>query len=202
MIAQTIGSSEHPSLIRAHRGAQSFSSRKVGIRKLLRLLEAARWTASYRNEQPWSFIITSKDDPAAYERLLGCLAESSMGRAGRAPVLILSVVKLNFGGDGRRNPYAFHDAGKAVSNLTHRAAAMGLVVYQMGGFDAASARQLFSIPVGYSPVSVIAIGYPEGDGSTDSRGLAETSLVRRPLQSLVFAGRWGEASPLVHALRG
>jgi len=201
MITQTIGSNQHPSLIRARRGAQSFSSRRVDVGKLLRLLEAARWTSSYRNEQPWSFIITSKDDPAAYQRLLSSLAESNLARARHAPVLILSVVKLNFD-DGQRNPYAFHDAGQAVTNLANRAAAMGLLVHQMGGFDAAGARESFEIPSGYSPVAVIAVGYPDAGTSINSGSTDETSPVRRPLDRLVFNGRWGDVSPFLLGASG
>src|SRR5215470_1417832 len=115
MIAEPIGLSPHPSLIRARLSPESFSNRKVDIAKLLRMLEAARWTPSYGNEQPWSFIVTSKDDPGAHARLLSCLAESNIPRARRAPILILSVVRLNFEKGrverpsfergGHRNPY-------------------------------------------------------------------------------------------------
>src|SRR5215470_8427769 len=108
MITEIIGATPHPSLIRTHWTSRAFSTSKVDIGRLLRLLEAARWTSSYRNEQPWSFVIASKEDPVAHERLLSCLAESSIAKARRAPILVLSVVKLNFEGDARRNPYAFH----------------------------------------------------------------------------------------------
>jgi nitroreductase len=197
MMTETIGSHTHPSLIRARWSRRSFSNRKVDIGKLVRLLEAARWTPSYRNEQPWNFIIASRDDAAAHERLLSCLAESNITTARRAPILILSVVKLNFDADGRRNPYAFHDAGKAASNLTERAGVMGLLVHQMSGFDAARARDLFNIPSGFTPVSVVAIGYPGPDGPTDNTIIGEPSQMRRPLHNLVFTGSWGQASALM-----
>ena len=211
MIAESIGLGPHPSLIRARLSNESFSNRKVDIGKLLRLLEAARWTPSYGNEQPWNFIVTSKDDPGAHARLLSRLAESNLSRARLAPILILSVVKLNFEMGsfqkgsverasferaGHRNPYAFHDAGKAVSNLAHKAGAMGLLVHQMSGFDAVRAREFFSIPSGYIPVAVIAIGYPEPDGPATNPAM-DGADSRLPLESLVFAGRWGEASPLL-----
>jgi nitroreductase len=201
MITETIGSSLRPSLIRARWSPRSFSDRKVDIGKLLGLLEAARWTSSYGNEQPWSFIVASREDPAAHERLLSCLAESNIGKARRAPILILSVVKLNFDSSRRRNPYAFHDAGRASSNLTHRAGAMGLLVDQMSGFDAARAREFFDIPSGHTPVAVIAIGYPDLDNQIYSQPIDETSHTRRPLQNLVFTGRWGESSPLLIGAR-
>jgi nitroreductase len=201
MITETIGSHPHPSLLRANWSPRSFSGRRVDIGKLLRLLEAARWTSSYGNEQPWGFIIASRDDRAAHERLLSCLAESNLPTARRAPILILSVVKLNFDADGTRNPYAFHDAGKAASNLARRAGAMGLLVYQISGFDVVRARKLFNIPVGFTPVSVVAIGYPGPASPTEAVPIDALVQNRRPLQSLVFTGRWGQASPQLLASR-
>jgi len=194
MIAQTIGSTQHPSLIRPRLDHRSFSTRKVDLRNLLLLLEAARWTVSFRNEQPWSFIITGNDDLPAYEGLLSCLAESNITWARRAPVLMLLVVKLNFD-DGQRNPYAFHDAGKALSNLRLRAKGMGMLVHPMSGFDAARARSLFSIPGGYAPVAIIAIGHPDHVDRVDAPTQREASN-RRPLDSQVFVDRWGQSSTL------
>jgi nitroreductase len=197
MITQSIGSSPHPSLIKVRWTAVSFANRTVDASKLLKLLEAARWTSSYGNEQPWSFVVASKEDSLAHERLLSCLVESNVAKARRAPVLILSVVKLNFEAGGARNPYAFHDAGKAIANLTRRAGAVGLLVDQISGFDAVRARELFDIPSGYTPVSVLAIGYPDLDTAGADPALRGLSQSRRPLQSLIFTERWGQPSQLL-----
>jgi len=197
MITQNIGSNPHPSLIKVRWTAKSFADRTVEASKLLKLLEAARWTPSYGNEQPWSFVVAGKEDSAAHQHLLSCLFESNVARARRAPVLILSVVKLNFETDGSRNPYALHDAGRAIANLAQRADAMGLVVHQMSGFDAARARELFDIPSGYAPVSVIAIGYPAVNTPSNNVAVSRVSQSRRPLQSLIFTERWGQPSQLL-----
>jgi nitroreductase len=197
MITQSIGSSPHPSLIKVRWTAGSFADRPVDASRLLKLLEAARWTSSYANEQPWSFVVASKEDIVAHERLLSCLFESSVAKARRAPVLILSVVKLNFDGGGARNPYAFRDAGRAIANLTRRAGSVGLLVDQMSGFDAVRARELFDIPSGYSPVAVLAIGYPNVDMPVSNTAASEPLQSRRPLQSLIFTERWGQPSELL-----
>jgi nitroreductase len=197
MITQSIGSSPHPSLIKVRWAAGSFADRTVDGSKLLKLLEAARWTSSYGNEQPWSFVVASKEDSAAHERLLSCLFESNVAKARRAPVLLLSVVKLNFEDGSARNPYAFHDAGKAIANLTRRAGSVGLLVDQMSGFDAVRARELFDIPSGYAPVAVLAIGYPHLDIQGSNTAESEPSQSRRPLQSLIFTERWGQPSELL-----
>jgi hypothetical protein len=74
---------------------------------------------------------------------------------------------------------------------------MGMLVHQMSGFDVVRARELFDIPPGHIPVAVIAIGYADLDGPTGGPAKYGTSHTRKPLQSLVFAGRWGEASSLM-----
>ena len=45
---------------------RAFSDRTVEYDKLRTMLEASRWAASSYNEQPWSFIVATKDQPAEY----------------------------------------------------------------------------------------------------------------------------------------
>lgn len=59
-------------LLRRRWSLRAFSERSVEPAKLRRLLEAARWAPSSFNEQPWCFIVATKEDPAEYERLLDC----------------------------------------------------------------------------------------------------------------------------------
>ncbi|WP_208345115.1 nitroreductase family protein, partial [Aetokthonos hydrillicola] len=72
----------------------AFSERLVEQEKLLSVLEAGRWAASSYNEQPWSFIIATRNNQAEFELLLSCLAEGNQPWAKNAPVLMLSVAKL------------------------------------------------------------------------------------------------------------
>jgi nitroreductase len=196
-MSKAVAQHPHPSILKNNWSPRSFSDREVDARSLVLALESARRTSSYRDEQPWSFIVTTKDDAVGFERLLSCLSESNASWAGRAPVLILSVAKLNFGADGERNPYAFHDVGQAVSNLVVRASTIGLTVHQMAGFDATQARKAFEIPAGYTAVGAIAIGYPpKVEGTINPSDAGEKQTAPRPLEALAFSSRWGQASPL------
>jgi nitroreductase len=182
-------------LIEKRWSPRAFAERAVEPLQLRRLLEAARWAASCFNEQPWSFIVALKENREEFERLLGCLVESNRRWAERAPVLMLSVARLNFERNGKPNRHAFHDVGQAVASLTMQATALGLVVHQMAGFDIAKAREQFHLPEGYEPVAAIAVGY-QGDPQTLPEDLREKELAtrtRRPQESFVFTGRWGEA---------
>src|SRR2546426_12771404 len=93
---------------------RAFAERPVEIEKLLSLWEAARWSASCANQQPWYFIVATKEEKAEYARLLSCLRENNQLWASQAPVLMVSVATLAFDMNSQRDAYAFHDVGLAV----------------------------------------------------------------------------------------
>ncbi|MEE3718550.1 nitroreductase family protein [Tumidithrix elongata RA019] len=187
-------------LIRNRWSPRAFADRPVEKETLLSLLEAARWSPSSYNHQPWSFIVATKDNPAEYNRLLSVLVEFNQGWAKSAPVLILAIAKL-FTDDGKQNHYAFHDVGLALGNLSLQATALGLSVHQAAGFDRDKARTEYQIPEAYAPATALVIGY-EGDPQTLPEGLREKELaprVRKPLQEFVFSGQFNQVSPLLSA---
>ena len=49
---------------------RAFADKPVEPNKLRSLLEAARWAPSCFNEQPWHFIVATKEKPEEFERLL------------------------------------------------------------------------------------------------------------------------------------
>ena len=146
-------------LIRRRWSPRAFADRPVEPEKLGSLLEAARWAASSNNEQPWRFILATRERPEDFARLLGCLKESNQAWARLAPVLMLSVARLTFADDDDPNRHAFYDVGQAVATMAIEATALGLVIHQMAGFFPDKARALFEIPDGFEPATAIAIGY-------------------------------------------
>src|SRR5438309_11107155 len=186
-------------LLRRRWSPRAFSSRPVEPDTLRSLLEAARWAPSSYNEQPWAFIVATKQDQAEYARLLSCLVDGNVQWAQHAPVLMVSVAKLHFDENGERNRHALHDVGQAVANLIAQATALGLVVHQMAGILPDKIRELYGIPEGYEAVAGVALGYP-GDPATLPERLRQRELAprsRKPIQDFVFAGRWGRPSPIV-----
>ena len=188
----------HP-LIERRWSPRAFSGKGIDSGTLASLLEAARWAPSSYNEQPWSFIVATREDRVEYERLLSCLVPANRQWARQAPVLILSVARMSFERNGKPNRHAFHDVGLALANLILQATSMDLHAHPMGGFDGQAARRTYDIPEGHEPVAVIAVGYA-GDPEIlpgDYREMELSPRERKPLESFVFAGRWGEASPVV-----
>ncbi len=173
----------------------AFDSRMVEPEKIGSLLEAARWAASCFNEQPWLFIIATKDNVEEYNKLLSCIVEANQKWAKNAPVLMISVAKLYFERNNKPNRHAFHDVGLAASNLTIQAESMGLRVHQMAGFDADKAKEVYQIPQRFEPVAAIALGYP-GDANQLETNLQQRELSprsRKPLTEFVFSKSWGDS---------
>lgn len=177
---------------------RAFADRSVEHATLLRLLEAARWAPSCFNEQPWRYIVATKENPAEFGKMVNCLVEGNQEWAKHAPVLMISVAKLAFTHNGKPNRHAFHDVGAASAYLTIQATALGLFVHQMGGIYADRARETYGIPEGFEPVAGIALGYL-GDPATLPDALRERELAegsRQPLEGMVFSGKWGEKFPM------
>ncbi len=189
----------HP-LLQQRWSPRAFSDRMVEKDKLLSLLEAARWAPSSFNEQPWSFILATKDNRVDYERLLRCLVDGNIRWAQQAPLLMLSVAKLHFDHNGKPNRHAFHDVGLAAANLIIQASALGLYVHQMAGVHLDRAREAFQIPDSAEPVAAMAVGYL-GDPqqlAEELRDKESTPRTRKPLSDFVFSGAWSRPSPLLN----
>ena len=185
-------------LLRQRWSPRAFADRPVEPEKLLRLWEAARWSASCANQQPWYFLVATKEEAVEYARLLSCLRETNQQWASHAPVLMVSVAKLAFDMNGQPNRYAFHDVGLAVANLIVQATALGLYVHQMAGFYPEKVRELYGVPDDFEPVAGIVLGYP-GDPAVLSEELRQREVaprVRKPLEAFIFQGAWGQTSPL------
>jgi len=192
---------DHPvyALIQKRWSPRTFADRAVEKEKLASVLEAARWAPSCFNEQPWRFIVATKDNPAEYERLLGCLVEFNQGWAKAAPVLMISVASLVFRRNGKENRHAIHDVGLATENLILQATALGLSTHAMAGFEVEKARETFSIPDTCEPVAAIALGY-QGDLEQLNEGLRDRELEpreRAPLKAFVFEGTWEQSAHVV-----
>jgi nitroreductase len=119
------------------------------------LLEAARWAPSAGNTQPWRFLL-AKRGTGECKRVVDCLDPGNRDWASHASALLVAV-RTDANAKGPLS-HAAYDLGQAMAHLTFQAAAEGLTVRQMGGFDAAALAAEFDLAAPLVPTTVAAIG--------------------------------------------
>src|SRR3984893_17824515 len=178
---------------------RAFSDKLVAPDVLSSLFEAARWAPSSSNEQPWTYIVATKDDAENFAKLVSVLVPFNVTWAQHAPVLALAVAELAFTKNGTPNRNAQYDVGAASSWLTVEATSRGIFVHQMAGYDHDKAREVFAIPAGWEPIAAMAIGYP-GDQESLPQPLRDREVAprtRKPVSAFVMSGSWAKKAPIL-----
>ena len=166
---------------------RSFSSEPLSQEEINTLFEAARWTPSANNSQPWHFIYAT--DGPERELFNSLLRRGNKTWAPSAPLLAFVVVqKANSEGHVFRTSQ--FDAGAAWMSLAIQAARMGLHTHAMGGILVDEIHEQLGISRDeYDVIAGIAVGR-RGDPSQLSEDLQERERPsdRKPLSEV--ARRW------------
>ena len=189
---------DHPihEMMKRRWSPRAFEPRPMPRADILTLLEAARWAASSFNQQPWHFLVATRDDEERFAQLLDCLVPGNQVWARNASLLILTVTKRTFDHNDSPNSCCVHDIGLAACQLVLQATELGYATHQMAGIEPDKIREVYGVPEDYDPVTGIAVGYA-GDPDSLSDDLREMELearTRRPFNEFVFADRWGQSA--------
>jgi nitroreductase len=152
---------------------REFDSRDVPADVKLKILEAARLTASGLNYQHWSFILIQ--DQSGIKRLA---EDSTTGKW---------VAKANFATIILTNPkYPFHliDAGRVLQDMQLTAWNYGVVSGIYTGVKGEDLCRHFNIPDELSPSVVVGFGYP-------ARKITGKRKNRKPLTEVAFLEKYG-----------
>ncbi|OGP76321.1 MAG: hypothetical protein A2Z13_08725 [Deltaproteobacteria bacterium RBG_16_64_85] len=179
-------------LMAARRSRRAFADRPVEPEKIERMIEAARWSPSCANRQPWRFVVVENGDlrrPALEEAL-----DPGNAWAKKAPVLIVSGARREDGSVVESREYYLHDTGLATMSLLYRGADQGLLMHPMAGWKEAPLKAALSMPEDFRPIAVVAVGYPgkHEDLDVETRKKDEKPRVRKGIGEIAFQGRFGE----------
>ena len=179
-------------VIAARRSLRAFSPRPVETEKIERMLEAARWSPSCSNRQPWRFIVVGTDAPSrgAVEAAL----DEGNAWAKRAPVLIAAGARREDAAIVESREYFLLDTGLALMSLLYRAVDLGLMAHPMAGWKEGPLRAALGLPEDFTPVAVVAVGYEGKSADLDeaTRRKDGKPRARKPLEEVAFRSRWGE----------
>lgn len=183
-------------LIASRWSGRAYDSEKlVSEEDIISLIEAARWAPSCYGDQPWRFIVFDKaTNETAWQQALECLVEGNRAWAKDAPLLLLSVADSVLSKNGNPNRWAQYDTGAATENLSLQATALGLMVHQMGGYDADKARELFSIPEQFTPMAMMTVGYQLAEDKIpeDMKEREYSERARNTFDENFFNGVWNK----------
>lgn len=154
--------------------------------KLATALEAARWSPSASNSQPWRFIVARRGT-ALHTQVVDSLVGFNQTWARNAAVLVVAIAEIATA-DGTPITHAFYDLGQAVAHFSVQAHHDGLVVHQMSGFDPEVVREFADLDERFAPATVFAVG-EFGDVETLPEVLQQREVaprVRRPIDETVI----------------
>jgi nitroreductase len=187
----------HP-LINLRWSPRSFTNEEIERAALQRIFEAARWSPSSSNEQPWRFIVGLKGQPT-WDKIWDTLVDFNQKWAKLAPVLVLSIGKKTSSRYGKPNTYYHYDVGQSVAYITFQAMHEGIHVHQMGGFDAEKAAELFKVPEDYQVLSAFAMGHKGEPDLLEGnfQEMEKSARQRITLDAIVFEEEFGIPAKLL-----
>ncbi|GGF35559.1 nitroreductase family protein [Subtercola lobariae] len=145
-------------------------------------LEAARWSPSAANSQPWKFIV-GRRGTATFDLINANLMGFNQAWTPNASVLIVAIAEV-IDDNGTPRRWAHYDLGQAMAHLSVQAHADGLHVHQMGGIEVAGLRETFGLDERWEPVTVTALGTVAPAEALADEGARSREVAPRTRKSL------------------
>lgn len=167
-------------LIRGLRVVRNFRPEPVSDEHRRRILEAARWTGSSKNQQLWALIAIT--DPGQRRRLVDC---GRFTQPLEGAPLIVAPVKLPGGND--------YDMGRLAQNMMLAAAEAGVGSCPVSLHHRDCPPRVLGLPAGHEVYWVVAFGYPDVEAEHRHRAGAASRLPRvgrKPMTELLHEQRW------------
>lgn len=155
-----------------------YSDKEVVSKDLDSMIEAAHWSPSAMNNQPWFFYIAKKGSPG-FKILINSLGDRNYW-AKKAPVLILAcyIKEDKFG------EYGQYDLGQAVFSLVIQARSLGYHSRQMADFNKEQVKNDLKIQNSFFPWVIIAIGKIGDYTKADVTSIKKDNLDRKRKETI------------------
>lgn len=137
--------------LKSRRSVRQFSDKAIPKDLLEKIVDAARFAPTARNEQPWEFVAVT--ERKTIERLAG-ITDHGKFMAGAAACAAVFC---------RDTKYYLEDGSAATQNLLVAAAAFGVGSCWVAGDKKGYCREineLLGVPLAFRLVSLVALGYP------------------------------------------
>lgn len=173
-------------LRRVHQ-VREFTDEPVSADALDAIADAARWSGSSTNSQPWRFVILRSIDTLRTIAAAGLPQTRSLRSATAAVAIVLPEAK----GAGISNAF---DEGRAAERMLIAASFLDLgagVAWILPDVRPVVAS-LLQLPEGRFARTIVALGHPSATGRRPKSAKGEARL---PREETVFYETWGSSSP-------
>ena len=167
-----------------------FKKKAISEKSLKQCLEAARWTPSCNNLQPWKFILVEGKEVV---KLSAAFPRGNQW-AMTAPLVgfIVSQSKDDcIMADNDNLEYFQYDCGMAMMSFAIQAEHENIKTHQMAGYDEKKLKKILRIPRNYRVIVAFAAGYEEKlkdyKGEVNPRiieRIKTTKRVRKPISEV------------------
>ncbi len=171
-------------LLRVRQVREFRTDTPVSAAELDAIADAARWSGSSQNTQPWRFI--TMRDPATLRAIHGAgLPQTRSLDTASAAIGIVMPVQ-----DGKAVTFAF-DEGRAAERVLVAATMLGLGagIAWIGSAARPAVATLLGIPDGWSLRTIIALGHPTAAAAARKAAPGEARL---PRDRTILPERWRE----------
>ena len=146
--------------IQKRRSIRSFDcSTPVSDEDVARILEAGRLAPSWKNDQPWRFVVVRSAELRS--KIADTLPEGNPARTAVASASVVLVL-LGVPGEGaihQGKPFYLVDCGIAGENMYLELVELGLAAVWVSLLDGPAVCRLLGAPADYECVAVLPIGY-------------------------------------------
>lgn len=174
----------------ARHSPRAFTGEALPEAELMRMIEAARWSPSAYNSQPWRFLYALRGD-ANWETFFGLLVPGNQKWvSGTGAILFLVSNGLMKVGDELKPSYSHSfDAGTASLAFQLQAIHQGWHAHGMVGFDHVRAPEVLRLPENHRIEAAFAVGRKVAEADiTEEQRPREAPNGRRPITDFVIAG--------------
>ena len=169
-------------LLRVHQ-VREFTDAPVEPAALDAIADAARWSGSGGNSQPWRFIVIREPETLRHLSEASLPSTRSLATAAAAIAIVLPQVQ------GAAVSNAF-DEGRAAERILIAASLLdlGAGIAWVGAEDRPAVGELLGLPEGRFVRTLVALGHPT---TKASRPKSTRGAARLPRSETVFSERWG-----------
>jgi nitroreductase len=160
-ITQNVFCETLSSVIKKRRSVRKYLKKDVPNRDLEWIFDAARYTPSAGNYQPWEFIVVRNEDTKK-DLVEACYGQKWMLDA---PIFVIACVNLRLAaavyGERGAKLYGIQAVAAATENMMLMAEALGLGSCWVGAFSEVMIARLLECPEYVRPCAIITLGYPD-----------------------------------------